>query len=330
MPHDDRLAVALRRQRDISAVDPSDVMVRRLETELYTTRASLRTTIDELTHARAQLASLGDELQVSRAEQGAFYDELKVVNTELDHVRRELGQTQSDHTELIAVLSHELRNPLMLIGCGLQILADAEIGGELAPRALAVLQRQHGYMSRMIEDLLDISRVRHGKIQLRPERLDLGELVRRTVEDHGDVFKAAGIALDLTAGPGALSIHGDPTRLRQVLGNLLHNASKFTPRGGAVFVSVLADAASTRAIVRVQDTGHGIDPAMLPRVFEPFIQADTPLERSKGGLGLGLAVVQGVVEAHGGTATVASEGHDRGATFTLSFPLAAGQADSFG
>ena len=322
MAHDDRLAVVLPRQRDGSAVDPRDAMVRRLETELHTTRASLRTELEELTHAREQLASLGDALQLSRAEQRAFYEELGAVHTELDHVRQELGQAQSDHAELVAVLSHELRNPLMLIGCGLEILGHAEPGGEIAGRALAVLQRQYGYMSRMIDDLLDVSRVSHGKIQLRRERLDLGELVRATVEDHRGVFEAAGLALELAAAPGAIAIHGDPTRLRQVLGNLLHNAAKFTPRGGAVIVSLVEDAATTRAILRVQDTGRGIDRAMLSRVFEPFIQADAAADHSKGGLGLGLAVVKGVVEAHGGTATVASEGHDRGAAFTLAFPLA--------
>jgi two-component system CheB/CheR fusion protein len=324
MAHDDRLAVVLQNQHGVSALDPRDAMVRRLATELHTTRASLRTKLEELTQAREQLTSLGDALEVSRAEQRAFYDELKLVHTELDHVRQELGQTQTDHAELVAVLSHELRNPLMLIGCGLELLEHAESGGALARRALGVLRRQHAYMSRMIENLLDVSRISHGKIELRRERLDLGELVRHTVEDHRDVCGAAGIALMLAAAPGAIAMHGDPTRLRQVLGNLLHNATKFTPRGGAVTVSVVADAASTRAVLRVQDTGRGIDPAMLPRVFEPFLQADAALDRSMGGLGLGLAVVKAVVEAHGGTAVVASEGRDQGATFTLSFPLAAG------
>src|SRR5882672_6409928 len=207
MAHDDRLAVALRRQRDASAVGPREGMVKRLEAELHTTRASLRTKAEELVHARAQLTSLGDELQVSRAEHSTFHEEVKVVNAALDHVRQQLGQVQSGHAELVAVLSHELRNPLMLIGCGLEILENAEPGGELARRALALLQRQHGYMSRMVEDLLDVSRVSHGKIELRRERVDLGELVRRTVEDHLDVFGAAGIALELVAAPRAIAIH---------------------------------------------------------------------------------------------------------------------------
>jgi two-component system CheB/CheR fusion protein len=322
MAHDDRLALLLRGQHGVSAVDPRDAAIQRLATELHTARASLRTKLEELTQVREQLASLGDALQAARAEQRAFYDELKLVHTELDHVRHLLGQTQADHTELLAVLSHELRNPLMIIGCGLEILGHAELDGGLAQHALAVLQRQHAYMSRMVEDLLDVSRVSHGAIQLQREWLDLGELVRHVVEDHRDLFEAAGIALELAAAPGAIWIHGDPTRLRQALGNLLHNATKFTPRGGAVIVSAASDTASTRAILRVQDTGRGIDPAMLPRVFEPFVQADAALDRSMGGLGLGLAVVKAVVEAHGGTASVASDGRDHGATFTLSFPLA--------
>lgn len=324
MAHDDRLAVALRRKHGVSALDPRDARIRRLATELHTSRASLRTTLEELTEAREQLTSLGDALEVSRAEQRAFHEQLEGVHTELDHVRHELGQTQTDHAELVAVLSHELRNPLMLIGFGLELLEQAEPGEALAQRALAVLHRQHAYMSHMIEDLLEVSRISHGKIELRRERLDLGELVRHMVEDHRDVCGAAGIALVLAAAPGAIAMHGDPTRLRQVLGNLLHNATKFTPRGGAVTVSVVADAASTRAVLRVQDSGRGIDPAMLPRVFEPFLQADAALDRSMGGLGLGLAIVKAVVEAHGGTAAVASEGRDQGATFTLAFPLAAG------
>lgn len=321
MAHDDRLAVALRRQRHGSGLDGRDATIERLETELHTTRASLRTKLEGLAGAGEPL---GDELGDSRAEQSALHAELKLVNAELDHAREELGRAHSDHAEYLALLSHELRNPLMLIGCGLEVLEHGEPGGTHARRALATLRRQFGHLSRLIDDLLDVTRVGRGKIQLRRERLDLGELVRRTVVDHRDRFGGAGIALELAAVPRPLAMDGDPTRLRQVLGNLLHNAAKFTPRGGAVIVSAVEDAASTRAILRVQDTGVGIDPATLPRVFEPFLQADAALELSGGGLGLGLAIVKGVVEAHGGTAAAASDGPGRGATFTISLPLAAG------
>lgn len=322
MAHDDRLAVVLRRHRQGSEIDPRDEQVKRLEAELHAARVGLRIKIEDLTAAQGQLAALATQLQVAREGQRSLEQELAVATAELDRIREELGQAQSDHAGILAALSHELRNPVALIGCGLEVLEHVEPGGALARRALAVLHRQFGHLSHMIEDLLDVTRVRHGKLQLRREPLDLGELVHHTVEGHRDAFAAAGIALEFTAAPGGLSIHGDPTRLRQVLGNLLHNASKFTPRGGAARVSVVA--ASTCGMIRVQDTGPGIHPAMLSRVFEPFLQASTAPDDATGGLGLGLAVVKGVIEAHGGAVSAESEGHGRGATFTISLPLTTG------
>jgi two-component system CheB/CheR fusion protein len=173
----------------------------------------------------------------------------------------------------------------------------------------------------LVDDLLDVTRISRGKVQLQRERLELRDLVHRAVEDNRWEFARNGIELQLDLPAVPLWIDGDRTRIVQVIGNLLHNSAKFTQAGGKATVSVEANVDLRHAIVRVRDTGVGIAPELLPRVFEPFSQADTTLDRSKGGLGLGLALVKGLVEMHGGTASVESDGLDRGAQFTVRFPL---------
>jgi two-component system CheB/CheR fusion protein len=187
-----------------------------------------------------------------------------------------------------------------------------------------VIARQVEHLTRLVDDLLDVTRISRGKVQLQREPLELGELVRRTVEDHRSLFAVSGLALSSSSPARELWVDGDRTRLSQVLGNLLHNAAKFTPRGGAVEVR-LELAPDGRAALRVRDDGAGIEPAVLPRVFEPFIQADTTLDRSRGGLGLGLALVKGLVEQHGGEAQAASEGPGKGAEFTILLSLLSGE-----
>jgi two-component system CheB/CheR fusion protein len=173
----------------------------------------------------------------------------------------------------------------------------------------------------LVEDLLDVTRVTRGKIELQPEVLDLNQVAQRTVLDHRGAFVEAEVELEMRAASAEVWVNGDRTRLSQVIGNLLHNAVKFTPRGGKTTVSVEADLARKRAIVCVQDTGRGIEPELLPRLFEAFSQADASLDRTMGGLGLGLSVVKGLIEMHGGTVRGESEGPGHGATFTIELPL---------
>lgn len=226
--------------------------------------------------------------------------------------------------EFLGMLSHELRNPLAPIRNSLYILERADPGSEQARRAQAVIARQVRHMTRLVDDLLDITRIARGKIQLKRERIELGELVQRTIEDHRTEFMASGCDLEVAVAKEALWADVDATRIAQVLGNLLHNAVKFTPRGGKIEVSLDRD--RDVALIRVRDTGIGIAADMLQKVFEPFTQADTSLDRSSGGLGLGLAFVKGLVEMHGGSVSAASEGAGRGATFTISLPLVAQEA----
>jgi PAS domain S-box-containing protein len=221
--------------------------------------------------------------------------------------------------EFLALLSHELRNPLAPIVAGLHVLEQPEAGGAAAHRAQAVIRRQVGHLVRLVDDLLDVTRVTRGKVHLRRTRVDLGAVVAQTAEDNAAVFADRGVALDVAAAPRPLRVDADAARVSQVLGNLLQNAAKFTPRGGRVSIAVAEE--SGRAVVRVRDTGVGIPGDVLPRLFQPFTQAESSLARTRGGLGLGLALVKGLVELHGGNVRAESDGEGKGAQFTVELPL---------
>jgi signal transduction histidine kinase len=224
--------------------------------------------------------------------------------------------------EFLAVLSHELRNPLAPIRNGIYVLTRAKPESSQAARAMQVIERQVEHLTRLVDDLLDVTRISRGKIELQRARVDLREVVRKTADDMHSMFEEAAVELRLERSPGALWVNADATRLAQVVANLLHNAVKFTPAGGTVAVQV-ADR-DGRGEVRVRDSGIGIEPGEVTKMFEPFAQADRGLARAQGGLGLGLALVLGLVEMHGGTVSARSEGPGRGAEFTISLPLATG------
>ncbi len=216
--------------------------------------------------------------------------------------------------EFIAMFAHELRNPLAPIANAVQLLTRRQDGVTLE-RARQIIDRQVRQLSHIVDDLLDLSRVSRGKIVLRRERVDLADLARTVAGDAAGGFEAAGLALTIDTPETPVWVEGDRTRLTQVFGNLLGNAQKFTPVGGRVSVNVSAQGAE--AVVTVRDTGTGIDPDLLPRLFVPFSQADQGLARSSGGLGLGLALVKGLVELHGGAVKAESSGVGRGALFTV-------------
>jgi PAS domain S-box-containing protein len=223
----------------------------------------------------------------------------------------------------LAVLSHELRNPLAAVQNALRVLERAPPGSSQAQRSMAVLGRQVRQLAHLVDDLLDVTRITRGKIQLQRAEVDLAELVARTLEDHASVLEAAGLATSLTRCEGALVVDADASRVAQIVGNLVQNAAKYTPRGGRVDVRVARDDAARTALVEIRDTGAGMPPELVARLFEPFAQADATLDRSQGGLGLGLALVRGLVELHGGAVEARSEGPGRGSTFTVRLPLAA-------
>jgi PAS domain S-box-containing protein len=223
--------------------------------------------------------------------------------------------------EFLAMLAHELRNPLAPIRNAAEVMrriAPAE------PRLLQVremIDRQVTHMAHLVDDLLDVSRISRGKILLRGQRLDLNALVRATVEDHRSLLEGNGLRLELELPDGPVWMAGDPTRLSQMVGNLLQNSEKFTNPGGWVRVSLGVDRERGQAVLTVEDSGIGMEPEILGRLFEPFSQADGSLDRSRGGLGLGLALVKGLVDLHGGEVRAESGGKERGSTFTLRLPL---------
>ncbi|HEY5955396.1 MAG TPA: ATP-binding protein, partial [Polyangiaceae bacterium] len=222
--------------------------------------------------------------------------------------------------EFIAMLSHELRNPLTPIRNSLYILEHSAVGGETARRAREVIDRQTQHMTRLIDDLLDMTRISRGKIRLHREGVLLDNLLARCADDHREHFHRAGLTLEVRSEKEPILINGDTTRLSQVIGNLLQNAAKFTPAGGRVSVH-LEQTSPTLATLRVSDNGAGIAPDTLRHLFEPFVQADRTLDRSRGGLGLGLALAKGIVELHGGTISAHSEGPGCGSEFIVTLPL---------
>ncbi|HET8540898.1 MAG TPA: ATP-binding protein [Anaeromyxobacter sp.] len=236
---------------------------------------------------------------------------------EAEEALREEGRRRE---EFLATLSHELRNPLAPIRNGLVLLQRVPPGGEAARSALCVIDRQVTHLTRIVEDLLDVTRIARGKIRLQRERLELATQVLRALEDHRPAFDAAGVRLECAVGREPCWIDADASRIAQVLGNLLGNALKFTNAGGRVEVVVRRE--PDRAVVVVRDTGVGVAPDALERIFEPFSQAPQTLDRTRGGLGLGLTLVRGLVDLHGGSITAASPGPGQGTAFFVALPLA--------
>lgn len=274
-----------------------------------------------------QTVTVSAKLALTRGEDGVE----RVLESDRDiSDRRRTEEAQRDadrhRSAFLALLSHELRNPLAPIRNSLHVLQQATPGGDEARRALSIADRQVGLLAHLVDDLLDVTRITRNKVLLRRKRLELNELVRRTVEDHHSVLEASDLHTEAKYDPKPVFVDADPNRIAQVLGNLLQNAAKFTPRGGGVSVSVSTETDASRAVVRVTDTGIGMEPGTLASLFQPFMQAESTPGRSKGGLGLGLALVKGLVELHGGTVTAASAGLGLGADFILSLPLAPTQA----
>ena len=225
--------------------------------------------------------------------------------------------------EFLSTLSHELRTPLTSIIGWTNLMRAGKVGGEVQAQALETIERNAKIQSRLIDDLLDLSRVVSGKLLLDTREVDLASVVADSVEVVRPAAAAKGISLALECEPG-LRISGDAARLQQVAWNLLSNAVKFTPEGGSVRALLARDGA--RVTLAVSDTGKGIAAEFLPHVFDRFRQADSATTRAYGGLGLGLAIVRHLVEMHGGTVRAESAGEGRGSTFSAAFPLAAASA----
>jgi signal transduction histidine kinase len=260
--------------------------------------------------------------------------------TEIDDLRERLQRAEEALREAdrrdercLTVLSQELRAPLVPLRNGLVVLSRANPTTDEGRRARAVMDRQLSHLARIVDDLLDVTRLTRGRARLRREPVHLSSLVHHAVEDHRTTFASAGIRLEGKVDGSPIWVDGDPTRLVQVIDNLLANARKFTRPGGEVVVTLAPEraqgAANERpmAVLRVRDTGVGLAPHDVERVFEPFAQAPQSIARPRGGLGLGLTMVKGLVELHGGSIRMASEGLGRGTEATIVLPLRSAQAE---
>jgi PAS domain S-box-containing protein len=220
--------------------------------------------------------------------------------------------------EFLAMLAHELRNPLTPIRAGLHILRMPQADGATVDRVQEMMEQQVHHLTRLVDDLLDVSRITRGKIVLRKETVDLAAGVGHAVETVRPLLDSQHHTLTVSMPPEAVHLEADPTRLEQILVNLLNNAAKYTRPGG--HVSLTVESANGTAVIRIRDTGVGMSADLLPKVFDLFTQADRTLDRSQGGLGIGLTLVHRLVQLHGGSVEAHSEGPGQGSEFVVRLP----------
>jgi signal transduction histidine kinase/ActR/RegA family two-component response regulator len=254
---------------------------------------------------------------------GKIYD--RVLFSVIDITARKraedlLREADRRKDEFLAILAHELRNPLAPIRNSLHILRLTSPRDPTAERVGEMMERQVNHMVRLVDDLMEVSRITRGKIELRKEPLDLEAVVRSAVETSRPAIEAAGHELTLSLPPERLTLDGDPVRLTQVIANLLNNAAKYTDAGGHIWLDLRRQGA--QVAISVRDTGVGIPQDMLPRVFELFTQIERDANRAQGGLGIGLTLVKRLVEMHDGTIEAHSQGKGQGSEFVVRLPLA--------
>jgi signal transduction histidine kinase len=232
--------------------------------------------------------------------------------------RRAAERKSSAKDEFLAMLGHELRNPLSAISSASSLLGMPGVGPDSIARARLIIQRQSQHLSRIVDDLLDLSRAMSGKILLSRKRLDIATLVSSCLDTFRATGRTAGYDIDVKLAPGW--VDGDATRLEQIATNLIDNALKYTPAGGRIEIAVAANDADI--VLRVSDSGVGIAPDLLPHVFDVFVQGAISIDRSQGGLGIGLSLVRRLVELHGGSVSASSPGTSNGSTFEIRLPRA--------
>jgi PAS domain S-box-containing protein len=269
-------------------------------------------------------------LTFATAESGRYYgpEDLRaaedlaqraVVAIENANLYRALQEADRRKDEFLATLAHELRNPLAPIRNALEILHRVGSPRETARSAREMLRRQVQHMVRLVDDLLDLSRVSRGKIELRKERVELASVLHSAIETSRPLIEAARHELEVTLPPARVWLDADPIRLAQVVANLLNNAAKYTREGGSI--RLIAEQEGGEVAIHIQDTGIGIPAELLPRIFDMFAQADTSIERAQSGLGIGLTLVKRLVEMHGGTVAAHSAGPGQGSEFLVRLPV---------
>jgi signal transduction histidine kinase len=308
--------------------------------ELYCKRRELVDLNRHLAEANEQLAQANTTLQAEKTrELHALNESLQQANRDLERTniilqsevgvrsRAEQALKEADRhkDEFLAMLAHELRNPLAPIRNAVHLMKMKPLQDPQLVLSRDIIDRQLNQLSRLVDDLLDVSRITRGKINLARQRVELHELVERAVETITPAIQARGHTLEVEVPERPLAIYGDPMRLTQALGNVLGNAAKYTDAGGRI--TVRARRRRRDVEISVRDTGIGIVPEVLPCIFDLFTQVDQPNGRPQGGLGIGLALVRQLVEMHGGTVTASSEGPGQGSEFLIRLPLSVERAD---
>jgi len=295
--------------------------IQQLLAELGDKNQQIQAQNEEIQAQNEEIQAQNEELQAQGEEIQAQNEQLKQQADALRTHAGTLAEQDRRKSEFLGVLAHELRNPMAAISNSLYALANAAGNAEQRDRAQDIIRRQTQFLGRLVDDLLDVTRISNGKVRLQKEPLDFAEVVRECAGDYREAAQRASVKLDIALPAGRVPVYGDRTRLCQIIGNLVDNAVKFVNGGREVHVSLRA--ADGRAELRVRDRGVGIEPEMLGRLFQPFSQADTSLARRKAGLGLGLALAKALVELHDGTIEARSEGPGKGAEFIVRLPLGA-------
>ena len=306
-------------QRGTVLTDASWQQIQRLSGELVRSGGSGKLQL-EATHAHGHRIWLDYRCESVHGKDGAVLGLHGSVQDVTERVRAEEALRHADQrkNEFLAMLAHELRNPLAPITSGAQLLGQAGLDPARTKQISAIIARQARHMAGLVDDLLDVSRVTRGLVVLSKERIDINAVVLEAAEQVQALVRDKGHQLEVRTLPQPCHVFGDRKRLVQVVGNLLHNAAKFTDRGGRIGVSVAAG--SELVVLEVRDNGIGMLPAELERAFDMFVQGERTPDRSLGGLGIGLALVRSLVELHGGSVGVASAGQGAGTVFTVRLP----------
>ncbi len=263
------------------------------------------------------------EPDVLRSKANVFFDlhqqrrQIEAQRDELEAAAQALRRADRHKDSFLAVLAHELRNPVAALSGGLHLLGK-DIDPERAKDIRGRMDRMLDHLAHLIDDLLDVSRVSQGKISLKKARVELGEVLQSAIEASQHTIEAAKHQFEVELSDAPIWLEADHTRLAQIVANLLNNAAKYTPPGGVVTLRAMAEGGM--ATITVSDTGVGIPEAMQSRIFEIFAQVEDHLGQSQGGLGIGLALVRQLVALHGGEVTVHSDGEGQGSTFTVRLP----------
>lgn len=290
-------------------------------------REQIQLQFEQLQAQTEELQAQHEQIQAQNEELQAQGEEILAQNAQLQQQAHSLTEADAQKNDFLGLLAHELRNPLAAVSNSVYLLASSADGNERSRRACAVIERQTRQLTRLIDDLLDITRVSRGMVTLDVTDVDLSAIVGDCIADHRAAFERQSLQVETVMPESSLHVRGDSTRLAQIVGNLVDNAVKFTEPGGRIKIRLMSDGAFVQLVVK--DTGIGVSPELLPRLFLPFVQADLSRTRNSGGLGLGLALVDAFTRLHGGTVTAVSEGPGMGTTLTVTLPRLAAVAPTF-